>query len=168
MTNAAGNLIGDLTVACLPAAPGRVEGLAGTVVGGATGNVRHGERFVVFGSGVAERYYERWFDAHLPSGGSVSYRTLGAELCGLAIAGPASRTLLEEVTDADVSAHGMRFMAFAEMDAGLAPVWCGRISFTGGPGLRAVDAGPLPALRVRPAAGGGGPRTGWSCSDCTR
>ena len=131
MTNPAGNLVGDLTVACLPAAPGRAEGPVGTVVGGATGNVRDGERFVVFGSGIAERYYERWFDAHLPADGSVSYLTLGAELCGLAIAGPASRALLADVTGEDVSAHGMRFMAFVEMDAGLAPVWCGRISFTG-------------------------------------
>ena len=131
MTNPAGNLAGDLTVACLPATPGRAEGPAGTVVGGATGNVSDGERFVLFGSGVAERYYERWFDHWLPSDGSVSYRTLGAELCGLAIAGPASRALLAEVADADVSAHGMRFMAFGEMNAGLAPVWCGRISFTG-------------------------------------
>ena len=134
MTNRAGNLVGDLTVACLAAAPGRAEGPAGTVVGGVTGvtgNVRHGERFVLFGSGVAERYYERWFDAHLPDDGSVSYVTLGPEMCGLAIAGPASRALLAEVTDADVSAHGMRFMAFCEIDVGLAPVWCGRISFTG-------------------------------------
>ena len=131
MTNPAGNLVGDLTVACLPGAPGRADGPAATVVGGATGNVRDGEQFVVFGSGVAERYYERWFDAHLPDDGSVQYRTLGAEMCGLAIAGPASRALLAEVTDADVSAHGMRFMAFGEIEAGLAPVWCGRISFTG-------------------------------------
>ncbi len=131
MLNEVGNLAGDLTVACLPAAPGRAEGPAGTVTGGATGNVRGGERFVLFGSGIAERHYERWFDARLPADGSVRYRTLGAELCGLAIAGPSSRVLLSEVTDADVSAHGMRFMAFAEIEAGLAPVWCGRISFTG-------------------------------------
>ena len=98
MTNPAGNLIGDLTVACLPAAPGRAEGPAGTVVGGVTANVRDGEPFVLFGSGVAERYYERWFDAHLPEDGSVSYVTLGAEMCGLAIAGPASRALLAEGT----------------------------------------------------------------------
>ena len=131
MTNPAGNLAGDLTVACLPAAPGRADGPAGTVVGGVSGNVHHGERFVLFGSGVAERYYERWFDARLPGDGSVSYLTLGPEMCGLAIAGPASRELLAEVTHADVSAHGMRFMAFGEMEVGLAPVWCGRISFTG-------------------------------------
>ncbi len=147
MTNPAGNLVGDLTVACLPAAPGQPEGPAGTVVGGATGNVvggatgnvvggvtgnvQDGERFVVFGSGIAERYYERWFDAWLPDDGSVSCRTLGAELCGLAIAGPGSKALLAEVTGVDVSAHGMRFMAFGEIEVGLAPVWCGRISFTG-------------------------------------
>ncbi len=131
MTNPAGKLVGDLTVGCLPAAPGRAEGPAGTVVGGATGNARRGERFVLFGSGAAERYYERWFDAWLPDDGSVRYRTLGAELCGLAVAGPSSRALLAEVTDADVSAHGMRFMAFGEIGVGLAPVWCGRISFTG-------------------------------------
>ena len=131
MTNPAGNLVGDLTVACLAAAPGRAEGPAGTVVGGATGNIRRHERFVLFGSGIAERYYERWFNAHLPQDGSVLYRTLGAEMCGLAIAGPSSRALLAEVTDSDVSTHGMRFMAFTEMDVALAPVWCGRISFTG-------------------------------------
>ncbi len=131
MTNAAGNLAGDLTVACLAGAPGRAEGPAGTVVGGATGNTRRGERFVLFGSGVAERYYERWFDDHLPDDDSVQYRTLGAELCGLAVAGPNARALLAEVTEADVSASGLRFMSFVEIDVGLAPVWCGRISFTG-------------------------------------
>ena len=131
MTNPAGNLVGDLTVACLAAAPGRAEGPAGTIVGGATANTRRYERFVLFGSGVAERYYERWFDAHLPQDGSVLCRTLGAEMCGLAIAGPSSRALLAEVTDSDVSAHGMRFRAFTETALGLAPVWCGRISFTG-------------------------------------
>ena len=131
MTNPEGNLAGDLTVACLAAAPERAEGPAGTVVGGVTGNTRDGERFVLFGSGIAERYYERWFDAHLSDDGSVLYRTLGVEMCGLAIAGPEARALLADVTDADVSAHGMRFMAFTEMDVGLAPVWCGRISFTG-------------------------------------
>ncbi len=132
MTNESGNLIGDLTVACLPATPGAAEGPAAAGIGGATANTTAGgERFVMFGSGVAERYYERWFDRHLPGDGSVRCRTLGWETCGLSIAGPNARALLEKVTDADVSAHGMRFMAFREMTLGLAPVWCGRITFTG-------------------------------------
>lgn len=132
MTNESGNLIGDLTVAVLPAAPGTAEGPMATFTGGATANTSGaGERFVVFGSGIAERYYERWFDQHLPVDGSVHYRTLGWEMTGLSIAGPNARALLETVTDADVSAHGFRFMAFTELTIGLAPVWCGRVTFTG-------------------------------------
>ncbi|MEO0492696.1 MAG: FAD-dependent oxidoreductase, partial [Actinomycetota bacterium] len=131
MTNPAGNLIGDLTVATLGAASGEAEGPDATITGGATGNIRDGEEFVLFGSGIAERYYERWFDQHLPDDGSVRYDTLGFEMCGLSIAGPNARALLEKITDADVSQNGMRFMAFKEISIGLAPVWCGRVTFTG-------------------------------------
>jgi len=131
MTNAAGNLIGDLTVGCLNAAAGLAEGPSRSITSGATANTRPHERFVVFGSGIAERYYERWFDEHLPDDGSVKYQTLGFEYTGLSIAGPNARAVLEKVTDADVSQNGMRFMAFRELDLGLAPVWCGRVTFTG-------------------------------------
>jgi len=86
---------------------------------------------VLFGSGIAERYYERWFDQHLPTDGSVRYETLGFETAGLSIAGPNARAVLEKLTDADVSQNGMRFMAFTEINIGLAPVWCGRVTFTG-------------------------------------
>ncbi len=152
MCNEAGNLAGDLTIACLPASTGRAEGPMATVTGGATGNTASHERFLVFGSGIAERYYERWFDAHLESwsygqlgrsgahnsvniGAGAApqawYRTLGTELCGLAIAGPKSRQLLCEVTDSDVSAEAMRFGSFTAIDVGWARAWCGRLSYTG-------------------------------------
>jgi len=131
MTNSSGRLVGDLTVAALGPAAGLAEGPLSTLTGGATGNVRHDESFLVFGSGVAERYYERWFGGLLPADGTVRFETLGAELCGLSIAGPNSRALLEKVTDADVSQAGMRFMAFAEINVGLAPVLCGRLTFSG-------------------------------------
>lgn len=161
-----GNLAGDLTVACLPPARGAADGPANTVTGGATANTSSDERFVVFGSGIAERHYERWFDAHLarwrsgdarsgvpaaaPPGGEhgsgtadlgsstagsprqpVWYRTLGTSLCGLAIAGPKSRALLAEITDADVSNEAMRFGSFSAIDVGWARAWCGRLSYTG-------------------------------------
>jgi dimethylglycine dehydrogenase len=131
MTNPAGNLIGDLTVAALGAAVGLAEGPDITITGGATANTRDDEEFVLFGSGIAERYYERWFDEHLPADGSVRYDTLGWEMAGLSIAGPNARALLEKVTDTDVSQNGMRFMSFTELSIGLAPVWCGRVTFTG-------------------------------------
>lgn len=139
MCNERGNLTGDLTVACLPAATGTPDGPVHTATGGATGNAATAERFIIFGSGIAERHYERWFDADLARWrasaatpqGTAWYRTLGAELCGVAIAGPKSRDLLSEVTDADVSDEAMRFGSFTAVDVGWARAWCGRLSYTG-------------------------------------
>ncbi len=131
MVNHHGRLAGDLTIACLGPAPGAAEGPRATEVGGATGNVASGERFLVFGSGVAERYYERWFDQHLPDDGSVRCHTNGWQLCGLAIAGPASRELLSRVTAADVSPEAFPFMDFRALDLGWTRAWCGRVSYTG-------------------------------------
>ncbi len=135
MTNHNGKLIGDLTVACLGPTPGVAEGPLATPTGGATQNIGDRETFLVFGSGIAQRYYERWFDQQLAAdpeaGETVAYRTLGWETCGLSIAGPDSRRLLERLTGADVSADGFRFMDFRPLDLGHVPVWCGRVTFTG-------------------------------------
>ncbi len=136
MTNAAGKLIGDLTVACLGPASGVEAGPASTIVGGATANTDHDERFFVFGSGIAERYYQRYFDQQLAvwhgGGGHIAgYITHGYEMCGLSIAGPRSRELLERVTGADVSPEGYRFMDFRRLEVGMVPTLSGRVSFTG-------------------------------------
>ena len=132
MTNHNGKLIGDLTVACLPATPGEPEGPLSTFTAGATGNTTaHGERFMMFGSGIATRYYQRYFESLLPVDGSVMYRSFGYDMCGLSIAGPKSRELLERVTDSDVSNDAFRFMGFREIELGWAKVMCGRVTFTG-------------------------------------
>lgn len=131
MLNRGGTLIGDLTVACLGPAIGQAEGPYNTITGGATSNIDGAERFLVFGSGVAQSYYERWFDQHLPADGSVRYVTHGYEMTGLSIAGPNSRALLEKLTNADVSPVVFRFMDFRRMDVGMVPLYCGRVTFTG-------------------------------------
>jgi dimethylglycine dehydrogenase len=113
-----GKLAGDLTVAALPATPA-------DAADGAT------ERFMVFGTGAAERYYERWFDAHLPGDGSVRYTTLGPNLCGLSIAGPAARDVLTDVTDAGVSGTAFRLFDIRRLHIEDVPVLCGRLTFTG-------------------------------------
>lgn len=69
MLSERGRLIGDLTVAALPPSPG-------DLAEGAT------ERFLLFGTGAAERWYERWFDAHLPVDGSARYHSLGPNCAG--------------------------------------------------------------------------------------
>ena len=108
MLNPKGKLIGDFTLAKTGA-----------------------ETFYMVGSGPAEKYHMRWFEEHLPEDGSVAVRALGLDRVGLMIAGPASRDLLQAVTDADVSAEAFRFLDIRAMDIGPAPALVGRISYTG-------------------------------------
>ncbi len=103
-----GKLIGDLSLACLG------EG-----------------DFFLAGSGMAEVYYMRWFERHLPDDGSVSVESIGLGLCGLSIAGPKARDVLEALTHSDVSNAAFRFMAIRKLELGYAPCLVGRVSFTG-------------------------------------
>jgi dimethylglycine dehydrogenase len=115
MLNEDGRLIGDFTVAALPPR-----------------SVSDGpERFLVFGAGAAEKYHQRWFDAHLPRDGSARYRSLGPSLTGLSIAGPRSRELLAGLTTTDVSTEAFGFLHIRRLDVGMVPALVGRISFTG-------------------------------------
>jgi dimethylglycine dehydrogenase len=123
MLNGRGKLIGDFTVAN-----------AG------------GDRFFVFGSGIAEQYHRRWFDAHRPEAG-VAIRSLAEEWMGFAIAGPRSRELLARLAADDVSAEAFPFLSFRDMKvAGLA-ARVARLSFTGELGyeiwVAAADEAPL-------------------------
>lgn len=117
MLNEQGRLIGDFTVA-------RLED----------------DSFRLFGSGTAETYHMRWFQAHLPEGG-VTVKPLGTDLVGLQIAGPKARDLLARLTDQDVSNEAFRFMAMRAMDIGGIPALVGRISFTGDLGFEMWVAG---------------------------
>ncbi|MBZ9657831.1 FAD-dependent oxidoreductase [Mesorhizobium sp. ESP-6-4] len=103
-----GKLIGDFTLA----------------------NIDDAEWFIA-GSGIAEQYHMRWFEAHLPKDGSVQIEALGQKLTGLAITGPKAREVFAKVTRADVSNAAFPFMAVARMDIGMAPCLIGRVSYTG-------------------------------------
>ena len=107
MLNEAGKLIGDFTLARLGP-----------------------ERFLIVGSGPAEQYHMRWFEAHKPGQG-VEIRAMGPDLVGLSIAGPRSRELLARLAATDVSASAFPFMAIREMDLGTVPAIVGRVTFTG-------------------------------------
>ena len=118
-----GHLIGDFTVATL------ADPSDGT------------ETFLVFGSGAAEGYHERWFRAQVAShlktdGAPVTYRPLGHELAGLSLAGPAARDVLAAVASssaagADVSGDAFAFRDIRRMDLDMVPAIVGRITFTG-------------------------------------
>jgi len=108
MLNETGMLIGDFTVAKLS-----------------------DERFYIFGSGVAQEYHLRWFGQQLEGAGNVSLVCMTERLAGLSVAGPKSRELLSRLTDEDLSTEAFRFMSIKEMEIGMVPTICGRISFTG-------------------------------------
>ena len=118
-----GHLIGDFTVATL------ADPTDGT------------ETFLVFGSGAAEGYHERWFRARVAShlktdGAPVTYRPLGHELAGLSLAGPAARDVLAAVAGssaagADVSGDAFAFRDIRRIDLDMVPAIVGRITFTG-------------------------------------
>lgn len=131
MVNHNGKLIGDLTVACLGPTPGAAEGPRTTATGGATQNTSDRERFVVFGSGVATRFYERWFDQTIPPDADVTYTTLGWDLCGLAIAGPQARPCSNGSPRPTCLAKPSGSWTSGQLDLGPIPVWCGRVSFSG-------------------------------------
>jgi glycine cleavage system aminomethyltransferase T len=107
MLNDKGRLIGDFTLARLAA-----------------------ERFMITGSGIAESCHLRWFEQHLPKAG-VTLRAVTNELLGMAIAGPASTTILAALTDEDLSSGAFPFLAIKEIELDLVPARVGRISYTG-------------------------------------
>ena len=117
MLSANGRLMGDLTVSRLGP-----------------------ERFMIVGSGAAERFHQRWFAEHLPKSG-VAVRPISIERLGFALAGPKSRALLARVANEGVSAAALPFFSIRRMDIGHAPALVARVSFTGELGFEIyVDA----------------------------
>ena len=107
MLNDNGRLIGDFTVARLSP-----------------------DTFYVFGSGAAEQYHMRWWEAHAPATG-IAIRSHRATLMGLSVAGPRARALMAKVTGEDMSTAAVPFLSFRRMDIGMVPALVGRITFTG-------------------------------------
>ncbi|NBU24894.1 MAG: FAD-dependent oxidoreductase, partial [Gammaproteobacteria bacterium] len=88
------------------------------------------QRFLLVGTYAAELFYRRWFEARM-GGFDVQVRACAMEWLGFALAGPASRELLQSLVDEDLSTKAFPFMSFGAMDVGLVPALVGRLSFTG-------------------------------------
>ena len=82
----------------------------GRVIGDFTLTRLAGDRFLLLGSGAMQRIHMRWFRDHLPDAG-VTLENISGEYAGLHIAGPASRSLLGEITNDDVSNEAMPFLS---------------------------------------------------------
>lgn len=107
MLNAAGRIVGDLTIACLAE-----------------------DRYLIIGSGFAEEFHLRWFHAAEPPA-DVFVRSAASTLMGFSVAGPRSRELLQRLTRLDLTAGAFKLFQLAQTPLGFAPSILTRSGFTG-------------------------------------
>lgn len=112
--------------ACLTPLIGMRGGIAGDFT-----VTRLGERdFWVLGSGAAERYHRRFF-AQVPLPADTHFESLTDAICGVNVAGPHSRALLQGLTDADLSNAAFPFFRSRRITVAGVEAMALRVSFTG-------------------------------------
>jgi dimethylglycine dehydrogenase len=107
MLNPAGRIMGDLSIACLAE-----------------------DRFLIIGSGFAEEFHLRWFWLAAPPA-DVWVRSAASTLCGVSIAGPRSRELVQRLVRDDLSPTAFKLFQVRETAVGFAPAILTRAGFTG-------------------------------------
>ena len=106
MLSPKGRLIGDFTISCLGE-----------------------EEFQLTSSYGYQSVHERWLRRHLEAG--IDIENISDRRTGFQIAGPMARTVLAEVTRADVSAEAFLFMDVKRMTVGMCDCIVQRLSYTG-------------------------------------
>ncbi len=105
-------------------------GVHGGIAGDFTVTRLGEEEFMMVGSGMAERYHQRFFKSvPLPAGTTFASKT--ESICGFNVAGPKSRELLQRTTNADLSTEAFPFMRSKRIEVAGIPVIAIRVSFTG-------------------------------------
>jgi len=136
-------------------------GMRGGVAGDFTITMTDDDRYMMIGSGMAERYHRRFFDmVPMPDGTSIDVAT--PRMAGFNVAGPRSREMLGTLTDADLSNEGWPFMRSRSITVGGVACLAIRVSFTGDLGweLHCAETDQLAlydALLEAAAAHDGGP-----------
>ncbi|HPE61959.1 MAG TPA: FAD-dependent oxidoreductase [Thiolinea sp.] len=105
-------------------------GLRGGIAGDFTITQLDQDHYLMLGSGMAERYHQRFFQ-QVPRPQSVSFRSLTDSLCGFSLAGPRAREVLQSLTDEDVSNAAFPFLRSRCMHVAGIEVIALRVSFTG-------------------------------------
>ncbi|CAN7168898.1 GcvT family protein [Rhizobium sp. LjRoot254] len=86
--------------------------------------------FMIFGSGIAERFHQRFFKA-VPLPENTMFKSLTESMCAFNVAGPKSRELLSRLTNEDLSNVAFPFMRSRRMVVAGIDVVALRVSFTG-------------------------------------
>lgn len=105
-------------------------GVRGGIAGDFTVTRLAEDEFWIIGSGMAERYHQRFFNAvPLPDGTVFESKTV--EMCGFNVAGPKSREMLQRLTNTSLETADFPFMRSKWMDVAGLRVLALRVSFTG-------------------------------------
>jgi dimethylglycine dehydrogenase len=111
---------------CLTPMISKRGGIAGDFTVTRTGE----DEFWIIGSGMAERYHQRFFKSvPLPEGTVFESHT--NTMCGFNVAGPQSRALLQRLTNASLETTDFPFMRSAQITVAGVDVLALRVSFTG-------------------------------------
>ncbi|SLN63360.1 4-methylaminobutanoate oxidase (formaldehyde-forming) [Falsiruegeria litorea R37] len=105
-------------------------GVRGGIAGDFTiTKVADGE-YMMVGSGMAERYHQRFFNMiDLPEG--TTFEVATNRIAGFNVAGPKARDMLQRMTNTDLSNEAFRFMRSATIEVAGVTCLAIRVSFTG-------------------------------------
>ncbi|AXI46856.1 dehydrogenase [Sulfitobacter sp. SK012] len=111
---------------CLTPLIGKRGGIAGDFTVTRLGE----DEFWIIGSGMAERYHQRFFkEVPLPMGTTFESKT--DAMCGFNVAGPKSRDMLQRLTNTSLATVDFPFMRSAWIELAGVKVLALRVSFTG-------------------------------------
>lgn len=111
---------------CLTPLIGKRGGIAGDFTVTRLGE----DEFWIIGSGMAERYHQRFFKmVPLPVG--TRFESITNETCGFNVAGPGSREMLQRMTNCSLASEDFRFMRSLRIQLAGINVLALRVSFSG-------------------------------------
>jgi dimethylglycine dehydrogenase len=122
----ANNMPREVGRSCLTPLIGKRGGIAGDF----TVTRLAEDEFWIIGSGMAERYHQRFFkEVSLPTGTTFESRT--NDMCGFNVAGPKSREMLQRLTNTSLATPDFPFMRSKWIELGGVRCLALRVSFTG-------------------------------------
>ncbi|MEZ5791491.1 MAG: FAD-dependent oxidoreductase [Nitratireductor sp.] len=111
---------------CLTPLIGKRGGVAGDFTVTRLGE----DEFMIVGSGMAERFHQRFFKA-IPLPDGTSFASATEAMCGFNVAGPRSRELLQRLTNESLANEDFPFMRSKRITVAGVDVVAIRVSFTG-------------------------------------
>jgi len=119
----------------MPKAVGRscltpLIGVRGGIAGDFTVTKLDDEDFLIIGSGMAERYHLRFFNA-VARPDTVRFESKTEAMCGFNVAGPESRAMLQRLTNASLATEDFPFMRSQQITLAGVELIALRVSFTG-------------------------------------